>query len=130
MAEQNVNPSLAATDFGATQDRSEASPADPTGPRFRVEKIYPSIDDGRYPVKRIAGEPVEVWADILREGHDVLAAALLWRKETAREWQRETMRLHGNDRWRGSFTPPSPADICTRSRPGPTGTARGVTDCC
>ena len=25
------------------------------GPRFLVEKIYPSVDDGRYPVKRIVG---------------------------------------------------------------------------
>src|SRR5688500_18990846 len=98
MIEQNVNQSLAATDFGAIQDLSETSPADPTGPRFLVEKVFPSVDDGRYPVKRIAGEPVEVWADILREGHDVLAASLLWRKETAREWRREPMRLHGNDR--------------------------------
>ena len=108
MAEQNVNQSLAATDFGAIQDLSETSPADPTGPRFLVEKIFPSVDDGRYPIKRIAGEPVEVWADVLREGHDTLAAALLWRKETASAWQREPMRLHTNDRWHGSFTPPEP----------------------
>jgi starch synthase (maltosyl-transferring) len=108
MAEQNVKQSLAATDFGAIQDLSETSPADPTGPRFLVEKIFPSVDDGRYPVKRIAGEPVEVWADVLREGHDALAAALLWRKETASAWQREPMRLYGNDRWHGRFTPPEP----------------------
>jgi starch synthase (maltosyl-transferring) len=103
-----VNQSLAATDFGAIQDLSETSPTDPTGPRFLVERIFPSVDGGRYAVKRIAGEPIEVWADILREGHDMLAAALLWRKETDRDWQREPMRLHGNDRWHGSFTPPEP----------------------
>ncbi len=108
MIEQNVKQSLAATDFGAIQDLSETSPADPTGPRFLVEKVFPSVDDGRYPVKRIAGEPVEIWADVLREGHDVLAAGLLWRKETAAAWRREPMRLHGNDRWQGSFTPPEP----------------------
>jgi starch synthase (maltosyl-transferring) len=108
MAEQNVKQSLAATDFGAIQDLSETSPADPTGPRFLVEKIFPSVDDGRYPVKRIAGEPVEVWADILREGHDVLAAALLWRKESDCGWQRAPMRLFTNDRWQGAFTPPEP----------------------
>jgi starch synthase (maltosyl-transferring) len=108
MVEQNVKQSLAATDFGAIQDLSETSPADPTGPRFLVEKIFPSVDDGRYPVKRVAGEAVAVWADILREGHDVLASALLWRKEAGGWWQREPMRLHSNDRWQGSFTPPEP----------------------
>jgi starch synthase (maltosyl-transferring) len=86
----------------------ERSPADPTGPRFLIEDIYPCVDGGRYPVKRIAGESVEVWADIFREGHDVVAAALLWRLETCPDWQRDPMRFHGNDRWHGSFTPPKP----------------------
>jgi starch synthase (maltosyl-transferring) len=86
----------------------EISPNDPTGPRFRIEDLFPSVDCGRYPVKRIAGESVDVWADIFRDGHDVLAAALLWRPEDAPEWRRERMRLVDNDRWRGRFTPPEP----------------------
>jgi len=89
-------------------DACEVSPADPTGPRFRIEDIYPSVDCGRYSVKRIAGETVEVWADVFREGHDVIAAALLWKPDGSAEWRREAMQLHSNDRWRGSFTPPKP----------------------
>ena len=38
---------------------------------FHFEDIYPSIDGGRFPVKRIVGERVEVWADRYRDGHDV-----------------------------------------------------------
>jgi starch synthase (maltosyl-transferring) len=83
----------------------EVAPSDPTGPRFLVEEIYPCIEGGRYPVKRIVGEPIEVWADVLREGHDRLAVELLWRKEGEQAWQREPMRLHGNDRWQGRFMP-------------------------
>jgi starch synthase (maltosyl-transferring) len=86
----------------------ETAPSDPTGPRFLVEDIYPSVDGGRYPLKRIAGEPIEVWADLLREGHDQLAAELLWRKESETDWRREPMLLAGNDRWHGQFTPPEP----------------------
>lgn len=86
----------------------ESSPSDPTGPRFCFEDIFPCIDGGRYAVKRVAGETVDVWADIFREGHDVLAAALLWRRQDAGEWQRAPMALHGNDRWHGQFTPPEP----------------------
>jgi starch synthase (maltosyl-transferring) len=82
--------------------------ADPTGPRFLIEDIYPSVDGGRYAIKRIAGEPVEVWVDLLREGHDQLAAELLWCKESSGNWQREPMRLHGNDRWHGRFIPIEP----------------------
>jgi starch synthase (maltosyl-transferring) len=86
----------------------EVSPAEPAGARFHIEEIYPCVDGGRYPVKRIAGEAVEVWADVFREGYDVIAAALLWRPDREAGWRREPMALHGNDRWHGTFTPPEP----------------------
>jgi starch synthase (maltosyl-transferring) len=73
--------------------------------RFRIEDVYPSVDGGRYPVKRIAGEPVEVWADIFRDGHDVTSADLIWRPVHETYWHRTPMRHHENDRWVGHFTP-------------------------
>ena len=76
--------------------------------RFVIEDIYPTVDGGRFPVKRIAGEPIEVWADIFRDGHEVITAALRWRPKGSRAWQRVPMRHHGNDRWNASFTPPRP----------------------
>lgn len=75
---------------------------------FHIEDVYPSIDSGRFPVKRIVDEPVEVWADIYRDGHDVIGAALIWRLEIDREWRREPMTLESNDRWSGSFVPDAP----------------------
>jgi len=72
---------------------------------FHIEDIYPSIDGGRFPVKRILGETVEVWADIFRNGHEVTVAALLWKREGDADWQRLAMRHFGNDRWTASFTP-------------------------
>jgi len=75
------------------------------GGTFHIEDVYPLIDGGRFPVKRIVGERVEIWADIYRDGHDVTAAALIWRHEREREWHREPMTLHNNDRWSGSFVP-------------------------
>jgi len=86
----------------------ELAPTDPTGPRFCIEAIYPCVDCGRYAVKRIAGETVDVWADIFREGHEVIAAALIWRPDGDARWRREPMQLHNNDRWHGCFTPPKP----------------------
>ena len=78
------------------------------GGTFHIEDVYPLIDGGRFPVKRIVGERVEVWADVYRDGHDVVAAALVWRREQDREWQRAAMTHHGNDRWVGSFLPDQP----------------------
>jgi starch synthase (maltosyl-transferring) len=78
------------------------------GGAFHIEDVYPLIDGGRFPVKRIVGERVEVWADVYRDGHDVVSAALVWRRERDREWRREPMIHHTNDRWSGSFVPEQP----------------------
>src|ERR1700732_2921333 len=78
------------------------------GGAFHIEDVYPLIDCGRFPVKRIVGERVEVWADIYRDGHDVVSAALIWRRERDREWRRASMTHHSNDRWGGSFVPDQP----------------------
>jgi starch synthase (maltosyl-transferring) len=78
------------------------------GGTFHIEDVYPVIDGGRFPVKRIVGERVEVWADIYRDGHDVANAALLWRRERDLDWRCEPMSHYGNDRWTGSFTPEAP----------------------
>ncbi|WP_375158977.1 maltotransferase domain-containing protein [Bradyrhizobium sp. RDT46] len=78
------------------------------GSAFLIEDVYPAIDGGRFAVKRIAGDRVEVWADVYRDGDAVIGAALLWRPEQDRDWRREPMIQHGNDRWSGAFTPVEP----------------------
>ncbi|HEX9215260.1 MAG TPA: maltotransferase domain-containing protein, partial [Bradyrhizobium sp.] len=79
-----------------------------SGSAFLIEDVYPSIDGGRFAVKRIAGERVEVWADVYRDGNDVVSVALIWRGEQDREWRSEPMIHHGNDRWSGAFVPAEP----------------------
>jgi starch synthase (maltosyl-transferring) len=78
------------------------------GRRIFIEDIYPSVEDGRFAVKRIVGEPFDVWADILRDGTAVLAAELLWRLGLTGKWSRTAMRQHGNDRWSATFIPNTP----------------------
>jgi starch synthase (maltosyl-transferring) len=72
---------------------------------FHIEEVFPCIDGGRFSVKRIVDEPVEVWADIYRDGHGVIAAAIVWRRETDEGWQSAPMLHQDNDRWVGSFVP-------------------------
>ena len=92
-------------DRDVTANVSIPSVGDLSGRRIFIEDVYPVVDAGRFPVKRIAGEAMEVWADIFRDGHAVLAAELLWRPEAATKWSRVPMLLRQNDRWSGSFTP-------------------------
>jgi Domain of unknown function (DUF3416) len=65
----------------------------------------PAVEAGRFPVKRIVGEPIEVWADIFRDGSALLAAELLWRAEATTTWSQVPMRFDSNDRWTVSFVP-------------------------
>jgi starch synthase (maltosyl-transferring) len=68
-----------------------------------IEAVWPEIDAGRHPVKRIVGDRLEVQADIFREGHDAVAARLRYRERGAVAWRETPMELFDNDRWRGSF---------------------------
>jgi starch synthase (maltosyl-transferring) len=74
--------------------------------RVVIEDLAPSIDDGRFPIKRTPGELVEVEADIFTDGHDLVTAVLRHRPVDAgepREWQEVWMAPLVNDRWRASF---------------------------
>jgi starch synthase (maltosyl-transferring) len=76
-------------------------------PRIAIEAVTPMVDNGRFPVKRVVGEGLTVEADILIDGHDHLAAQLLWRSADSREWQSTPMREIGNDRWQAQLPPQS-----------------------
>ena len=71
--------------------------------RVVIEGVSPEIDAGRFAAKRIVGDTVVVEADIFGDGHDHVAARLLYREANAGDWQQTPMRPLGNDRWAGSF---------------------------
>ncbi|MDP3294601.1 MAG: alpha-1,4-glucan--maltose-1-phosphate maltosyltransferase, partial [Nevskia sp.] len=75
--------------------------------RIVIANLDPSIDNGRYPAKRVVGDSVVVEADVFTDGHDQLAVNLLWRPLGATTWNRAVMHPLGNDRFRGRFTLPA-----------------------
>lgn len=72
-----------------------------------IESVLPEIDGGRFPIKRTPGELVTVNADIFADGHDVVDAALQYRRDGDADWQYEAMQLITNDRWEAQFRPAS-----------------------
>ena len=72
-------------------------------PRIAIERVAPSVEDGKYPAKRIVGDTVRVEADIFSDGHDVLAAELTWKPGEDAPIARARMRLVQNDRWAAEF---------------------------
>jgi starch synthase (maltosyl-transferring) len=72
--------------------------------RAVIESIDPEIDGGRYPIKRVVGEMVNVQADVFGDGHDEIAVLLLYRHQDEFQWRKYPMAPVGNDRWQASFT--------------------------
>ena len=73
-------------------------------PRIQILEVEPQVDCGRYPVKRVVGDSVEVAARIFRDGHDAVGAAVRFRPPGATRWQEAPLQARGNDHWAGSFT--------------------------
>ena len=71
--------------------------------RVVIEAVAPEIDGGRFPIKRTRGESVQVEADVLVDGHDVISAILLFRRAQDELWRETPMTPLVNDRWRGGF---------------------------
>lgn len=74
-------------------------------PRIAIEAVRPAVDDGGFAVKRSLGEVVTIRADIFMDGHEELAAELLWRPVDESDWSSAPMRPLGNDVWEASFVP-------------------------
>ncbi len=71
--------------------------------RVVIEGVYPEIDGGSFPVTRTLGDKVRVEADIVADGHELIAADLLYRREQDASWRSARMTPLANDRWRGEF---------------------------
>lgn len=66
-----------------------------------IENFHPCIEGGRHPIKRIVDEPLDVWCDIFKDGHDIMSAVLRWRAVGSKRWFESPMALIENDRWKG-----------------------------
>jgi len=75
-----------------------------TKARVVIEGLTPQVDCGRFPARRVLGDSVLVEADVFADGHDAVAASLLYRQESEAQWRISPMRFLGNDRWQGRFT--------------------------
>jgi starch synthase (maltosyl-transferring) len=76
----------------------QAAPA-----RVVIESVRPQVDGGRYPIKRVVGEEVEVHADVFTDGHDAVVAQLLYRHTSESGWREVPMDFRHNDHWVATF---------------------------
>jgi starch synthase (maltosyl-transferring) len=70
--------------------------------RVAIEAVEPG---GEFPAKVVVGRDFIVSADVFADGHEVLAADLLWQTANASDWQRIPMLKLANDRWEARVRP-------------------------
>ncbi|HLY58660.1 MAG TPA: alpha-1,4-glucan--maltose-1-phosphate maltosyltransferase, partial [Stellaceae bacterium] len=75
----------------------------PLPPRVVIEQPSPVLDDAM-PIKRVVGDRLDVSADIFRDGHDKLAAAIRLTEPQGQTNRLVAMRHVDNDRWSGTVT--------------------------
>ena len=77
--------------------------------RAVIDAVLPCVDGGRFPVKRVAGEPFGVEAHCFTDGHDKLRVLLRWKLQGSATVDHEIdMKAQSNDVWSAEFTPPQP----------------------
>jgi starch synthase (maltosyl-transferring) len=73
--------------------------------RAFIEQVRPAVDCGRAAVKRALGEAIDVEADVIAEGHEQIACALLHAPPGSSSWTIVPMTPLGDDCWAASFVP-------------------------
>lgn len=73
-----------------------------------IDAVRPCVDGGRFPVKRVVGEPVHVVADLVCDGHDGIAGDVVYRRRGEAGWRRAPLSARANDEWAGVFTVDQP----------------------
>lgn len=79
-----------------------------TQPRLAIEAVQPVLEGGRFAAKCLCGRALPVSAVIFADGHDQLAADLLWRSHEQASWQRVAMQALGNDHWHATLVVDQP----------------------
>ncbi len=73
-------------------------------PRLVIENVSPSVESGRYAVKRLVGDVVQVGADVYKDGHDIITARVLYRGPGDTKFRTAPLEYDfPSDRWHGEF---------------------------
>ena len=113
VAEPVVTPAGAAPKTSGVKAAEPVAPAKPATPpegrvRAIIDAVLPVVDGGRFPAKRIAGEPVSIEAHCFTDGHDKLRAVMSWQSVDDTATYDVEMKAQVNDVWTAAFTPPAP----------------------
>jgi len=71
--------------------------------RVVIENINPQLQCGAFFIKRVVGESVTVYADVIGDGHDIIQAELQYKHSSEKSFNTSRMEHLGDDVHRVSF---------------------------
>lgn len=71
--------------------------------RVILENLSPELDAGRFYIKRVIGDHLQVEIDLFCDGHDVVNGHLLYKHHKQRKWRSAQLTHLTNDRWQAEF---------------------------
>ncbi|KAA0993798.1 alpha-1,4-glucan--maltose-1-phosphate maltosyltransferase [Dyadobacter aurulentus] len=73
--------------------------------RVVITNVGPQVEEGKFPAKRAIGESIVFSADVFGDGHDAVAASVIFKHESDQLWEQIPMYYTLNDRWEASWFP-------------------------
>lgn len=71
--------------------------------RVVIDYVSPQLNNGEFFIKRVVNELVNIQAHVLVDGHDVIAASVLYKHNSEHSWSEVRLQPTFNDEWEGSF---------------------------
>ncbi|MEP7269214.1 MAG: alpha-1,4-glucan--maltose-1-phosphate maltosyltransferase [Saprospiraceae bacterium] len=71
--------------------------------RVFASVLSPVVDGGYYAIRRVAGQWVQVQAQIICDGHDVIQGGLQFKHVGDKDWEEHRIWSYAEDRWQGKF---------------------------
>lgn len=71
--------------------------------RLVIQNVRPQLDNGQYYIKRVVNQWVKVSAEVLADGHDIMAACINYKHENDKKWQTVRANFHSDEYVEASF---------------------------
>ncbi|WP_026752944.1 alpha-1,4-glucan--maltose-1-phosphate maltosyltransferase [Sediminibacter sp. Hel_I_10] len=72
--------------------------------RVVIDAVFPQINCGEHYIKRVVNEIVQIRANVFGDGHDIIAASVLYKHEKSKTWSETRLQHIVNDEWKSAFT--------------------------
>jgi starch synthase (maltosyl-transferring) len=73
--------------------------------RVVLDRLLPSVEAGRYPLKRVIGDAIRFEAHAIADGHDIISLVLRHRLAGSTVWHEQPMSDSGNDTYHATIQP-------------------------